>query len=85
MTMLFSDEVIVRKPSSQILHLAVQHLDVQPNAVVHISDSMSSDIAGAKSVGWRAIHFVTPQGRDQIAESNPQSLMNLSKSVDKTS
>lgn len=85
MTMLFSDEVGVRKPGPHIFHLACQRLGVQPNAVVHVGDSVSSDIAGAKVAGWKAIHFVTQLGRDQIAERNPNSLMNLSRNVDKSS
>lgn len=84
MTMLFSDEVRARKPGPHIFQLARQRLGVEPTAVVHVGDSLSSDIAGAKAAGWRAIHFVTQQGRDQIAERNPNSLMNLSRNVDTT-
>jgi FMN phosphatase YigB (HAD superfamily) len=52
--------------------------------VVRVGNSVSSDIASAKAAGLRTIHFVTQQGRDQIAERNPNSLMNLSRNVDKT-
>jgi HAD superfamily hydrolase (TIGR01509 family) len=80
--MLFSDEVGTRKPNPQIFHLAIQHLDLRPNEVVHIGDNIASDIAGAKIAGWRAIHFLTEQGHDSIADADPHSLTTLSRSND---
>jgi putative hydrolase of the HAD superfamily len=78
-TMIFSEEVGIRKPDSQIFHLAARRLDVEPTEIVHVGDNLKMDVWGAKNAGLRAVHFSTQEGRDRIAESDPNSLVSLSR------
>jgi putative hydrolase of the HAD superfamily len=55
----FSDEVGWRKPRPEIFQRALDGLELGPEAVVHIGDDVSADIAGAKAIGMRAIWFNT--------------------------
>jgi len=52
---LVSCEVGWRKPHKAIFQVALDKLGLEPGAVVHVGDSPSEDIMGAKGVGMRAI------------------------------
>ncbi len=79
--MIFSDEVRIRKPDEGIFHLAARGLKTKPQEVVHVGDNLKSDVWGAKNVGLRAIYLSSDAGRDKIAESDPTSLVSLSRNL----
>jgi putative hydrolase of the HAD superfamily len=59
----FSDEVGARKPSAEIFRRVLDQAGVDPSGAVHIGDDAVADVAGARGVGMRAIHYV-PGGGD---------------------
>jgi putative hydrolase of the HAD superfamily len=79
--MIFSDEVGVRKPDPRIFHLAAEKFKVKPCNVAHVGDNLKSDVWGAKNAGFKAIYFSCAVGRDRIAESDPTSLVCLSRKL----
>ena len=79
--MLFSDEVGVRKPNPKIFQTASQELQTKPRNVVHVGDNLKSDVWGAKNAGFRTILLATTTGRDRIAESDPTSLVAISRKM----
>jgi HAD superfamily hydrolase (TIGR01509 family) len=58
----FSDEVGVRKPASEIFHLALRHLGVPAHRAVHVGDDPVLDVAGARAAGMRAIQVLSSGG-----------------------
>ena len=48
---LFSQDVGVEKPDPAIFACALEQIDCQPEQLVHVGDSLESDIAGAKAAG----------------------------------
>jgi putative hydrolase of the HAD superfamily len=81
--MIFSDEVGIRKPDPRIFHLAARKLEAKPLETVHIGDNLKSDVWGAKSAGFKAIHLSADEGRDKTAEKDPKSLLVLSRRLGK--
>ena len=79
--MLFSDEVGIRKPNPEIFQMATQRLKVKPCEIVHIGDNLKSDVWGPKNAGLKAIYLSTEVGRDRIAESDPTSLVSISRKL----
>jgi putative hydrolase of the HAD superfamily len=79
--MIFSEEVGIRKPDPKIFQLVARRLNVQPAEIVHVGDNLRMDVWGAKNAGLKAIHFSTQEGRDRIAESDPNSLVSLSRKL----
>jgi len=79
--MIFSDETGTRKPNPKIFHIAARRLEVKPSEIIHIGDNLRSDVWGAKNAGFKAIHFSTKRGRDMIAESDPNSLVSISRKL----
>jgi len=79
--MIFSDEVGTRKPHPEIFRMAARRLGVKPSEIIHIGDNLRSDVWGAKNAGFKAIHFSTRKGRDMIAESDPNSLVSISRKL----
>jgi putative hydrolase of the HAD superfamily len=79
--MIFSDEVRVRKPDPRIFHIAALRLKSEPKEVVHVGDNLKADVWGAKNAGFKAIHLSGDAGRDKLAESDPTSLVSLSRSL----
>jgi putative hydrolase of the HAD superfamily len=53
----FSDEVGVRKPEPAIFELALSHLGLRPDEVVHVGDDLVADVTGSKGIGMRAVWF----------------------------
>lgn len=80
--MLFSDEAGIRKPDPRIFQIVTQRLEVKPCEIVHIGDNLKSDVWGAKNAGFKAIYLLTEVGRDRIAESDPASLVSISRKID---
>jgi putative hydrolase of the HAD superfamily len=79
--MIFSNEVGIRKPDPEIFHLAAQELGVESSRAVHVGDNLRVDIWGAKNAGFRAIHFACEEGKDRIAEADPNSLVARSRKM----
>jgi putative hydrolase of the HAD superfamily len=78
-TMFFSEEVGTRKPDASIFLLAIKELRVKPSEAVHVGDNLRVDVWGAKNAGLKAIYLSSKEGRDRLAESDPNSLVSISR------
>jgi putative hydrolase of the HAD superfamily len=56
--LVFSDEAGVRKPAAAIFLRTLEQTGVDPAGAVHVGDDAVTDVAGARAVGMRAIHYV---------------------------
>jgi putative hydrolase of the HAD superfamily len=56
--LVFSDEAGIRKPAAAIFRQALDQTGLDPAGAVHIGDDPAADVAGARGVGMRAIHYV---------------------------
>ena len=54
---LFSDEVGVPKPDSQIFTAALDALGVAASDTIHVGDLRRTDVAGARAIGMRSIRL----------------------------
>jgi putative hydrolase of the HAD superfamily len=79
--MVFSNEVGVRKPDRRIFDLTARALKTMPREIVHVGDNLKTDVWGAKSAGFWAVHLSGTEGRDKMAESDPESLVSLSRNL----
>jgi len=52
-----SEGVGVKKPDPQIFHLLLQKLDMSPDDVVMVGDSLANDIQGSKNAGIRSVWY----------------------------
>jgi putative hydrolase of the HAD superfamily len=52
-----SHVVGIEKPDPRIFHLALDRLGVRPEDAVHVGDTVSADIDGARAAGIRALHL----------------------------
>lgn len=77
--LVFSDEMGFRKPDSRIFDFAARKLKADPSSVVHVGDNLRIDVWGAKNAGFKAIHFACDEGRDKMAEADPNSLVARSR------
>jgi putative hydrolase of the HAD superfamily len=59
----FSDECRVRKPAAAIFHQTLAEARFDPASAVHVGDDPLNDVAGARAVGMRALHYVPGGGR----------------------
>jgi len=80
--MIFSEEVGIRKPDPKIFHMVTRKLSIKPNETVHVGDNLKTDVWGAKNAGFKTIHLSTEEGRDRTADSDPTSLVSLSRRLD---
>ncbi len=53
----FSDEVGLRKPHPEIFRRTLTALGVLATEAAHVGDDVTTDVAGARAVGMRAIHL----------------------------
>jgi putative hydrolase of the HAD superfamily len=53
----FSDEVGVRKPHAEIFARTLAALGVSASEAAHVGDDLTTDVAGARAIGMRAIHL----------------------------
>jgi putative hydrolase of the HAD superfamily len=56
--LVFSDEAGVRKPAAAIFRRMLDQTGVDPAGAVHVGDDPVTDVAGARGVGMRTIHYV---------------------------
>ena len=54
----FSDEAGVRKPAAAIFRRVLEQAGTDPADAVHVGDDAVTDVAGARGIGMRAIHYV---------------------------
>ncbi len=80
--MIYSEEVGIRKPDPRIFHLAAKHLGIKPKEIVHVGDNLRTDVWGAKYADLKTIYLSSVEGRDSMAESDPTSLIALSRRMD---
>lgn len=80
-SMIFSDEVGIRKPDPRIFRQAAKELKSKPCELIHVGDNLKTDVWGAKNAGLKAIHFASDKGRDTQAENDPTSLMSRSRNL----
>jgi putative hydrolase of the HAD superfamily len=75
----FSDELELRKPHPEIFHRTLGALGVGPEEAVHIGDDVTTDVAGARGVGMRAIHLLhaTSVSQDSRGAESVGSLLEL--------
>lgn len=62
-----SEDARSYKPRAEIFEMALKKVDLQPDEVVHIGDSLSSDIKGASALGIKTVWInrggkVVPEG-----------------------
>lgn len=57
--LMFSDEVLMAKPSKEMFLQAVAVLRVRPDMIVHVGDDLHNDIIGAKDAGLRTV-WISP-------------------------
>ena len=62
-----SDSVGWRKPRKEIFQAVLEALDVAPEEVLHVGDSLRADIAGAASLGMRTA-WITRRVREPEAQ-----------------
>jgi len=82
-SMIFSDEIGIRKPDPRIFRLAAKKLKIKPHEAIHIGDNLKTDVWGAMNAGFRAIHFASEEGRDKQAENDPASYLSRSRNLGK--
>jgi putative hydrolase of the HAD superfamily len=58
--LIFSDEAGVPKPDPGLFHSALAGLEAAPEQAVHIGDTRSTDIAGARGVGMASVRIRVP-------------------------
>lgn len=63
----FSDEVGMAKPSSEVFRQAAVGLGFPPSLIVHVGDRESNDVAGPLAIGMRAILYtgIRDRGSDK--------------------
>jgi putative hydrolase of the HAD superfamily len=62
----FSDELGLRKPRAELFERTLAALAVAPQEALHVGDTLATDIAGARAIGMRAVHFCHARGVDKI-------------------
>jgi len=77
--MTFSDEVELRKPHPEIFQATLSALGVRPEEATHIGDDVTTDVAGGRGVGMRAIHLLhaTSASQDSRGAEAIASLLEL--------
>jgi putative hydrolase of the HAD superfamily len=62
----FSDELGLRKPCAELFERTLAALAVAPHEALHVGDTLATDIAGARAIGMRAVHFCHARGADKL-------------------
>jgi putative hydrolase of the HAD superfamily len=64
----FSDEAGFRKPAAEIFRRVLDQTATDSAGAVHVGDDAAADVAGARAVGMRAIHYAP--GGDGVAHAD---------------
>ncbi len=75
-----SEDARSYKPRKELFELALRKSGLKPDEVIHIGDSMSSDVKGASAVGIRAL-WLNRFGKEN--NNNVDSITNLLEAIDK--
>jgi FMN phosphatase YigB (HAD superfamily) len=73
----FSDVLGIRKPDPQIFHLTLEQLEVSADRALHIGDTPSTDVLGARHAGMQAVLLGSP-GTLQAEEQGVRAIETLS-------
>ena len=80
-TFAISCEVGFPKPSPVIFNHAARELDLRPDAILHVGDSLELDVEGAHAAGFRAVHLQRGKQADAVG-SAIRSLAELPERID---
>ena len=72
---IISSEVGWRKPHKKPFELALSQMGLRPEEVVHVGDSPSEDVAGAKALGMRAVLFLRPGSEPGAWDVEPDAII----------
>jgi putative hydrolase of the HAD superfamily len=65
----FSDEAGLRKPAPALFRRVLDQAGMDPAGAVHVGDDAVADVAGARGIGMRAIHYVPdPSASPAVAD-----------------
>jgi putative hydrolase of the HAD superfamily len=67
----FSDQMGVSKPNPKIFVKACEAIGLEPSRVLYVGDRPETDVAPARSVGLRTVHYRGAHGRYSDAPANP--------------
>ncbi|MGM0397385.1 MAG: HAD family hydrolase [Halobacteriota archaeon] len=70
-TIVYGGETTPSKPSPEPFEIALGELGVEPDATIHVGNSLSDDIAGANRVGVRSVWVPTAVDREERATAEP--------------
>lgn len=62
--LIISCETGCTKPSPGIFHAAAERLSIEPGSILHVGDSWTRDVLGARAAGFRALHFCPNDNRE---------------------
>ena len=79
--LVFSSEVGLRKPRTEIFRAALDTLGADPARTVHVGDNVEADVEGALAAGLRAVHIHYGQG-NEIDHPMVSSVKNLAEAKD---
>ncbi len=65
----FSDEVGLRKPHPEIFLRTLSALGAAPAEAAHVGDDLTTDVAGSRGIGMRAIHLCHRTAASQHSDS----------------
>lgn len=68
--LVFSQDVGVEKPDPRIFRCACEAIACSPGEMMHVGDSLASDVAGANSVGAVSV-WLNRDGRSRIGDAVP--------------
>ena len=80
-TIIISGEIGWRKPHRRPFELALSQMGLRPEEVVHVGDSPSEDVAGAKAVGMRAVLFLRPGSEPEAWDVEPDAIVRSLKEL----
>jgi len=64
-----ADEVGSAKPEAKIFEVAMRAVDCLPSEVIHIGDSIETDVNGALNAGITPVWF-NPEGKENVLGVN---------------
>ena len=72
--LIFSDEVRLCKPSTEMFHMTLEALGTTPDKAVHLGDHIVNDILGGNRAGMRTVLLGKAEGQEKVADPHLQIL-----------
>ena len=72
-----SSEIGHEKPDREIFRFASEALELAPQEIMHVGDSLQHDVRGALNAGWRAVRITATNGSEQRGEMEIAALSDL--------